>query len=127
MPMIGHVHPGRIAPAVTRFATAPTPWTAAALAAAVHRMVAGRGWTLRTAQVQPAAYLARLLRDLDHLDQDTAPAGAQDPAQVEALRQERALAREREQAAQQQHCAHGVAGADPITGYAFRCAFCRHT
>jgi hypothetical protein len=128
MPMLAGIHPGRLAPALTRFATAPTPWTGPQVAAAVHRMLAGRGWVLRAVQVQPAAYLARLLRDLDHLDQitsDPSAEAAHAPRDAAEMRQERRLAREQDRDQERQLCQHGVAGADQETGRASRCAFCR--
>lgn len=60
--------PSRLAPALSRFATAPVPWTAADVAAAISehttRLGAGpiRTETIRT---RPAALLAAILRGLD--------------------------------------------------------------
>jgi hypothetical protein len=130
MPEFSGIHPGRIAPAVTRFATAPAPWTAEQLVAAIRRMCTHRGWAIATQQIHPAPYLAMLLRNLDHLDQitsDPSTEAAHAPRDAAELRQERLLAREHEHAQERQLCQHGVAGADESTGRASRCAFCRHS
>ena len=127
---VAGVHPGRLAPALTRFATAPVPWTAQELVAAVDRMLAGRGWSVTAGRVRhPAPMLARLLRDLDHLDQLSVrpPPGPSVPTSEESLARLREV--QRGEAAERDGraalCGHGVAGADPDTGRASRCAFCR--
>jgi hypothetical protein len=127
---VAGVHPGRLAPALTRFATAPVPWTAEQLVAAVDRMLAGRGWSVAAERVRhPAPMLARLLRDLDHLDQlSTRPEpGPGVPTTQESLSRLREVQRSEaaERDGRARLCEHGVAGADPETGRASRCAFCR--
>jgi hypothetical protein len=72
------VHPGRLAPALCRFALAPEPWSAAELHTVLEQVLRIRGWTWLSTPQHPAAYLARLLREIDHIDQPSAErAGAQ--------------------------------------------------
>jgi hypothetical protein len=111
------VHPGRLAPALTRFALAPRPWTAEELQASIERVLRLRGWNWLSTPEYPAGYLARLLREIDHADQPIASAAA-----IEQLRALRLV--EADERAGRNLCVHGVGGADEH-GRAARCAFCR--
>lgn len=150
------VHPGRLAPSLCRFALAPEPWTAAEVHAVLERVLKVRGWTWLSAPDHPAAYLARLLREVDHIDQpsperasavvtgyafegsersvnnDRVCDGPLSPVyRHQVPRQEPLVVLRNRQAAEQAEreghglCAHGVAGVDPDSGRAVRCAFCR--
>lgn len=112
------VHPGRLAPAVTRFAVAARPWTAEELQLCLDRVLKTHGWTWLSRPEHPAGYLARLLREIDDTDQPTAAASAA------ADRARAVRAAEAAERAGEDLCAHGVAGAD-ARGHASRCAFCR--
>jgi hypothetical protein len=106
---------------------ADEPWTARELHEAIERVQRTRGWTWLSTPRHPAAYLARLLREIEALDQlseRVSPAAAARRAQAEREQLRQAELHER---LGRDLCAHGVAGADPDTGTAFRCAFCRHT
>lgn len=59
----------RTAPTLARFARAG--WTAEDVRLAVRDSLAARGWRVPAALLQPAAYLAKLLRDLDPDDRPT--------------------------------------------------------
>lgn len=127
------VHPGRLAPALTRFASASEPWTAAQVHAALDRVLATRGWSWPTRPRHPAGYLARLLREIDHIDQlTTSPTSTAGPvhraggiAELEQLHAARCA--EADELAGRNLCPHGAAGADPEHGRSARCAFCRRT
>lgn len=144
---LASVHPGRLAPSLCRFALAPQPWTAAELHTVLERVLKVRGWTWLSTPDHPAAYLARLLREIDHIDQPSAEQANAAPraAGQGAHTQSRSLHREErgnhdavivqlrvQQAAElaeregRNLCIHGVGGADPVTGAAARCAFCRN-
>ena len=106
-------------------------------------MVRMKGWTWLSAPQHPAAYLARLLREVEHseppgttpLDPGTGIETIPQPRAVVSLpsRERADLERSRRdrQAAElaERHghalCDHGVGGADPDTGTSTRCAFCR--
>lgn len=115
------VHPGRLAPALTRFATAAEPWTPAQMHAAIDQVLVTRGWSWPTRARHPAGYLARLLREIDHIDQLT-ESRVGGPAELE---QQRATRRaEADELAGRNLCTHGAGGAD-TSGRSPRCAFCR--
>jgi hypothetical protein len=143
---LASVHPGRLAPSLCRFALAPEPWTAAELHTVLERVLQVRGWTWLSAPDHPAAYLARLLREIDHIDQPSAEralgaSSAGDAATQtgnrDGLRRDHRVnhhsslelrtkqAAERAEREGRDLCVHGVGGADPLTGVAVRCAFCR--
>ena len=130
------IHPGRLAPALTRFATAAEPWAAAQVHAALDRVLATRGWSWPTRPRHPAGYLARLLREIDHIDQlTTSPTSPTSPtgpahraggiAELEQLRAARQA--EADELAGRNLCPHGAAAADPEHGRSARCAYCRRT
>ncbi len=136
------VHPARLAPTLSRFATAPEPWTAAEMQDVLERVLRAKGWTWLSTPQHPPAYLARLLREVEHIDQaggateehrtadrlSAAGVVAGRPGSGHAARE---LARRNLRAAERAEldgydlCTHGVAGADPLTAVAARCAFCR--
>lgn len=137
------VHPGRLAPTLSRFALAPEPWTAAEVHAVLEHVLRVRGWTWLTAPQHPAAYLARLLREVEHLG-PADPQRATDASNragellgrpllgrprspgsesAEALRDLQIA--ERNEREGRGLCVHGVAGADDRDGRAPRCSYCR--
>lgn len=68
VPWLASERPGRLAPALMRFATASTPWTAQDVADAIttHTIRTGRGHISADAiRTRPAALLASILRELD--------------------------------------------------------------
>ena len=111
------VHPGRLAPALSRFASTDKPWSANQLRIAIERVLRLRGWTWLSNPEHPAGYLARLLREIDPHDRPLEDTGAQ----LRALQ-----AAEADERAGRNLCAHGVGGADQH-GRASRCAFCRRS
>jgi hypothetical protein len=72
VPWLRHEQPGRLAPALTRFANASPAWTARDIVDAIDQVNQRHGWTSLTSQhvkTRPAAVLAYYLRDLDvHAD-----------------------------------------------------------
>lgn len=72
VPWLRHEQPGRLAPALTRFAKASPTWTARDLIDAIDQINTRNHWTSLTSQhikSRPAAVLAYYLRDLDvHAD-----------------------------------------------------------
>ena len=68
VPWLASERPGRLTPALMRFATAATPWTAQDIDAAIttHSIRTGRGHIAAdTIRTRPAALLASILRELD--------------------------------------------------------------
>jgi hypothetical protein len=147
IPTFAGIHPGRLAPTLTRFATATTPWTPAEIHNVLELVVRMKGWTWLSNPQHPAAYLARLLREVEHdhqpppseaIEHTSAPAAAptggqhrtvvsrpsQERADLERMRQARQAA-ERAEREGDGLCEHGVGDADPDTGVSPRCAFCR--
>ena len=143
IPTFAGVHPGRLAPTLTRFVTAATPWTAAEVHEVLELVVRMKGWTWLSNPQHPAAYLARLLREVEH--QQPPPSGttpapvatgdeaptrtvvslpSRERAALERIRRARQAA-ERAERDGDALCEHGVGGADPDSGASPRCAFCR--
>lgn len=90
VPWLRHERPGRIGPALARFATASTPWTAQDIALALTDLSRRKGHTIAlTADrivTRPAVVLAGLLRELD-VDADHPTATAiPDPADLKPCR-----------------------------------------
>ena len=138
IPALAGVHPGRLAPLLNRFAFAARPWTAEELAAALTRLLRARGWDWPNALRHPPGYLARLLGEIEHRDQLSAappsvarsrtPGGPRDyrgQRTTQLAELHRVQAETTAELAGHGLCAHGVAGANPSTGRAGRCAFCR--
>lgn len=79
LPWLRHERPGRLGPALARFATASTPWTAQDVALALSDLSRRRGHTTQLSAdrivTRPAIVLAGLLRHLDvEADHPTAAA-----------------------------------------------------
>ncbi len=91
IPWLRHERPGRLAPALTRFATATTPWSADDLAHALDDLALRRGHTtaLTTDRIntRPAVVLAGLLRQLDP-EADHPGLGFTDPADLTPCRRQ---------------------------------------
>lgn len=118
VPALHHVHPGRLTPALTRFATATEPWSARQLQVALEGVLRAHDWSWLHTPQHPASYLARLLREIDPADQ---------PDTAARSRAEQLRAQQHAQAAElagHNLCAHGVGDADQ-NGRSTRCAFCR--
>jgi hypothetical protein len=109
------VHPGRLAPTLTRFALAKQPWTAKELRDAIERVQRTHNRTWISLPRHSPAYLAWLLRDISPEDNHDSTAEKLRDLQKAELREQQG----------ENLCAHGVGGADLDTGRAMRCAFCR--
>ena len=84
VPWLRHEQPGRLGPALARFATASTPWSAQDVALALTDLSRRRGHTTALTEdrilTRPAVVLAGLLRDLDvEADHPTAAAFPAEP------------------------------------------------
>lgn len=126
IPALRRVHPGRLAPALTRFTRAPRPWTAREVQHAGERVLRAHHWAVPDQLTHPAAWWARLLRDIDHAgpSQDHSPL---DPAAAAAAERATAHQRRATEAAERAGtdlCPHGFGGAD-TTARSPRCAHCR--
>lgn len=111
------VHPGRLAPVLTRFAIAEKPWTATQLRDAIERAQRAQRRDWISQPTAPHAYLAWLVRDIESTDNYLG-------AVEEAERINRRVA-ELAELRGENLCRHGAGGADPQTGQSARCAFCR--
>jgi hypothetical protein len=126
------VHPGRLAPSLSRFALVdPLPWTVEEVHDAIERVLARQGWTWIRRPQHPAAYLARILREIDHVSQLSTPKAAEDPVRATSslpiqARRYPNLHDAFEAATRPgiNLCDHGVGGADGL-GRSARCAYCR--
>lgn len=106
----------RITPLLSRFARAG--WTVRDVELAIRDALAARGWRVPGQLTQPAAYLAKLLRDLDEEHRPSVELDAHAAAMAEAAREKRANER-RWHAALRTTCAHGVPAGDvphPLRG-----------
>jgi DNA-binding transcriptional ArsR family regulator len=119
-------HWRRMAPTLTRFARAG--WTVRDVELAVRDALAARGWRLPPRLDHPAAYLARLLRELDPEDRPSVELDRH-AAEVAAAAAERRATERRWHDALRGTCAHGVPAGDvphPLTG-SLACLTCRRS
>lgn len=112
------VHPGRLAPTLTRFALADQPWSARQLRDAIEgaQRAQRRDWVSRP--LHSPAYLAWLVRDIEATDNYA--------DELADAQRRRSRAAERSELHGHDLCQHGASGRDPHTGRSHRCAFCRH-
>jgi hypothetical protein len=127
IPALRGLHPGRLAPALSRFALSAEPWTAAEVHRAIDRVLVGHGWAWIAAPRHPAGYLARVLREIDHVSQlsttrQLVRSGASSQAYPDLNAAFAAVIPH--VGLHDSPCEHGVIGVDD-GGQAPRCAFCR--
>jgi hypothetical protein len=117
---------------LSRFALAdPQPWTVDEVHDAIERVLGRHGWSWISRPQHPAAYLSRILREIDHVSQlSTGNDQGISGRPTSNARQARPLPNlhdtlEAETREGINLCEHGVGGADE-RGSSARCAHCRH-